>query len=167
MTGKRVMEIAAALEGLAKHARSVRLSYALAKNLSKVRIEVESIRKAGEPLPAFATFELARIALAAEHAQKGDDGQPRIEQGPQGPQYMLADRGAFEAALAELRAKHAEAIVARERQGAELRALLDEEVPVELYQVPIADVLAEGAIATDSPGLALLLEPLLGSIIEV
>ena len=156
---QRLLEIHRALTALAEHARGVKLSYAIARNLGRLREEVEAIQKAGSPSKAFQEFEQARVAFCQALAVKDVQGRPVVEQG----QYVIDDQAQLNEHVDKLREQYTEAISEREKQITEWRTLLDGEVDVRFHLVALESV--EGAVAEDAPSLALLLEPLLGYVI--
>lgn len=156
---RQVLEIDAALGALAQQAKGVKLSYAIAKNRSALRSEIEAIQEADKPSEAFKAFEERRITTAKAHALKDEKGQPKV----QGTAFILEDPIAFEQTLSIIREQHKPAIEEREKQIKELNKLLDEYVDVSLYHVKLESI--ETALPPDAQVSDLLI-PLVGTIID-
>lgn len=163
ITRRRMFEIDGALRELDKHARSFKLSYAIAKNLAKMRREIEAFREAGKPSKEYSEYDTERSTLASKFAVKNKQtDEPMVVNG----QYVIVNKAGFEAELKPLREKHADAIKAQEAKAAEADGMLDEEIEIEFHTVKSDILEAEGAFADDTSGLASALEPLLGVIVE-
>jgi len=157
---QRLLEIHHALTQLAEHARGVKLAYAIARNLGRLREEVEATQKAGTPSRAFQEFDQARLKFCQALCTKDNEGRPLIEQG----QFILGEnQPELDRLVDKLKGEYVEAISEREKQLAEWRTLLDGEADAKFHLVALEDV--ESGISADVPSLALLLEPLLGYVI--
>jgi len=160
---KTVFEIDRALRELDKYGRSVKLAYAVAKNLGKMKGELEAVRAAGKPSKAFSEYDEKRGPIASSFAIKDKDGSPIVANG----QYVITDQAGLDKALKPLQDKYADAIAEQKGKADEIEKLMEEDVEIDFHKVK-ADLLeTEGVISSDAPGLGALLQPLLGTIIEV
>lgn len=115
---------------------STKLVYAILKNLPKIDAEIEVIKTADQPTETFMAFDEARVQLCVKFAKKTDDGQPVIVDNT----FDIEDMPAFEVAIQELQAVHAEAVKERDAQITEVQRLLSEEVNLDLYQISVDDL---------------------------
>lgn len=114
--------------------------FALARNNKKLAPVVAVIRAAGELRPEYEAYEKARVESAREHAEKDADGNPELMYGPTGQHYRIEDDEAWDAALEQLRAEHADAIAHRDAQKIEVEALMKAEAEkIEWVMIPHAD----------------------------
>lgn len=158
-----LMTVKNALERLAQMTRHVKLSYAIAKNLAKLRSEAEAIQQAAKPSEEFAKFDQKRAEIAVKHAGKDKEGKPLIVNG----NYAIKDREAFDKEIAALRDENAQAITEREQQLAEVEKLLDKETTFEFHKIPEGILSQVGVFTEKADGLGLILEPLLGRVIDL
>lgn len=162
LTRTRLLEIDAAMRALDTHTRGVKIAYAIAKNLGKMRSEIEAIQRAGKMSKEFTEYNTKRAEIASGFAAKNKDGEPVVFNN----NYVIADQGGLSKAIRPLKKEYAKAITEREKQQDELDKFLEQKVKIEFHKIP-ADLLeAEGAISEDTPGLAALIEPLLGIVID-
>ena len=89
-----------------------KLVYALAKNIRKIKLELEVIREVNKPLDNFSKFEDERIKLCKEHANKDKNGKEIVTNNS----YDIKNKEKFEKDLEKLKEKHKEAIEEREKQ---------------------------------------------------
>ncbi len=114
----------------------VKFAYAVSKNLSILKPEIEALEKAQERSEEFKKFDDLRIALAEKHAKKDKDNKPVIV----GNDYQIEDRPAFDKELEKLKQEYKNVVDAREKQMAEVTELLKTESSVKLYKMFLADV---------------------------
>lgn len=162
LTRQKVFEIHGALSALDQHARGFKLAYAIAKNLAKTKAEVAAVEKASKPSDKFTEYDSKRASMAASFAIKNDkDGEPlKVDNA-----YIIRDRAGFEKALRPLQDEYAEAIAEHEKRIKQRLNAMDDEVEIDLHQIKLELVEAEGAISEDVVGLGRMLEPLLGTVI--
>jgi hypothetical protein len=115
--------------------QGAKFAYAVARNLAKIKTEIESIQKAFEAPEAYIEYDKARAELAKTNAVKDEKGNPRIEIEMGQQKYVIADQAKFDKELEELRAKHQPAVEARDRQVKEFEELLKGEVEIDLYTI--------------------------------
>ena len=120
----------------------VKFTYAVARNLSLLKSEVESIDKAIEGSEKFMEYDKARIALVELHAEKDDKGKAKIETSARGAQQYVIDEDNkfFKKAFDTLKEKHKEAVDARDKQTEEYIKLLATDSDVKVYKVKLDDV---------------------------
>lgn len=109
----------------------VKFSYAVARNLSMLKDEMESLKKAISMSKEFAEYEFKRVELA-ESCAVIEDGKPKVVNG----EYEIKDEDFFKTELSKLQEAYKEAIDGRNKQLSELRELLKEEIEVDLYMIP-------------------------------
>lgn len=109
----------------------VKFSYAVARNLSMLKDEMESLKKAISMSKEFAEYEFKRVELAEDCAVL-ENGKPKVVNG----EYEIRDEEFFKTSLSKLQETYKEAIDGRKKQLSELRELLKEEIEVDLYMIP-------------------------------
>lgn len=157
----RLLEVFGTLEEFAKHARGPRLSYALAKNLSALRAEVEAIKKADTPSPDFLEYDRKRVEICKLYAFKNANEEPEVSDN----KFVIADQEALDRDIGVLRQTYATTLEDRDKQAKELQKLLMEDVDVEFYPVKADLFLEEGVLASDTPNLVRLFSSLIGFVI--
>jgi hypothetical protein len=157
----RLLEVFGTLEEFAKHARSPRLSYALAKNLAALRTEVEAIKKADTPSPEFLEYDHKRVEVCKLYSFKNPNEEPVIENN----KFVIADQEALDRDIGVLRQTYSVTLEDRDKQAKELQKLLMEDVDVEFYPVKADLFLEEGALAPNAPNLVRLFSSLIGFVI--
>ena len=160
MKREKLFEIYSAMTELDKIVHGFKLGYALAKNLNKIKPEVEAVKQALKPSKEFTEFETKRIEASKSFAKLDDQGEPVIVDGA----YDLADVEGFTKAMDTLRVECSEALSNRDKQVEEYNALLLEEIEFEFHKVKLQDV--ENAIDATAPGIGKILEPLISTVIE-
>ena len=120
----------------------VKFAYAVSKNINILKNEIESLDKAMEPSEKFMEYDKARIALVELHAEKDDKGKAKIETSASGAQQYVIDEEnkMFKKAFDTLKAKHKEAVDARDKQTEEYIKLLATDSDVKVYKVKLDDV---------------------------
>jgi hypothetical protein len=116
----------------------VKFSYAVAKNINILKGEVESFRKAAMPTEIFQTYEKERFENASKHAEKGSDGKALKEVIDGIERFVIKNKEEFEKDYKAIREKHKEAIQKREVQLKEMDEIMDEEVEIEVFAIPVS-----------------------------
>lgn len=116
--------------------RGVRFSYFVAKNINKLKSEVEAMQKAAQSSQEFLEFDIQRAQLAEKHAEKDKDGKP-IQLGNM---YDIRNKDKFNKEWEALKTKHKEVIKTRDKQVEEYNSMLKEEAEYDLHKIDIADV---------------------------
>ena len=104
--------------------------YALARNRELLLPHMEPIMDARTPAEG---FDAARVALARELARKDQLGQPLLT--PEGRDYVVTDRAAFERRLDEIKQQ-----TGQDKKEAQLKALFSEKLTLDLYTISEADL---------------------------
>lgn len=148
MTKRELLELYSGLHSVGDLS-GTRFSYNVAKNISILRPEAESLEKAKQPSPEYMEYDQERVELAKKYAVKMD-GQPVIVD----EQYQIADQDAFNKEWDKLKKKYKKALDDRKAQAEEFNAIIEEEVEpgIELWSVSIDDV-PEGITAAQMSAL--------------
>lgn len=102
----------------------VKFSYFLAKNRIAIKSEVEALDEARKPEQDFLDFELERVKLAQEYADKDSAGKPMVQNGA----FVIVTKlDKFEKEMEKLKKKFKASIEQRESQMKEFEKLLSEE----------------------------------------
>ena len=118
-----------------------KFTYAVARNISLLKGEIEALEKSMELPDKFKEFETERIALVEKYAEKDDSGKPKKEATSSGAeQYIMGDEKKFEKEFETLKVKHKEAVSLREKQIEEYTKLLTTDSEVKVYKVKLEDV---------------------------
>ena len=123
----------------------VKFAYAVARNISLLKSELESLEKSMELPESFKKFDTERIELVEKYADKDENGKPKKEKAENGSeQYVMGkEEKKFEKEFAILRTKHKEAVNLREKQIEEYTKLLTTDSQVGLYKIKLDDIPSE------------------------
>lgn len=135
MTNNELIELYSNLSALTS-LKGAKFNYAVAKNISLLKPEVEAIRSSVKHTELFEAYEKERIALCEKHAKKDENKNPIKESN----NYVIDDLKAFSEALKSLQEVHKEAMTEQEKQLADLETLLKAENTIELYKISLSDV---------------------------
>ncbi len=118
--------------------KGVKFAYAVSKNLSILKPDIESLEKAITPTPEYSEFEKLRIAMVEKFAKKNEKGEFEKK----GNNYQIEDgkQGELDAEFEALKKEHQEVFDARFNQVEEYNKLLSTDSTVVLYKVALADV---------------------------
>lgn len=135
------LRVAETLTG--KSENIVKFQYAVQKNLQKLKEEIESLKKANQYLPEYLEYDKKRIELCEKHANKDDRGKAKkIKVGRTEMYDLLDENGNQKAEFTQdydaLQESHAPALKAREEQLVLYNKLLEEEVEMDIYKVPLS-----------------------------
>ena len=128
--------------------KGVKFAYAIAKNTSIVKKEVDIIQEAIKPSKEFQTYEEKRIQLAMDHAKKDPKGQPIIADN----RYVIEDQAVFDEAIKNLREENKDVIDGQKKSNEEYEEMLKEEIEIELYKIG-QDLLPEDITASQVTGI--------------
>ena len=133
-----------------------KFSYCIAKNLSKIKPEIEALQKAYLAKKEFVDYDKERQSLAQSHAVKVD-GKPQtiIENGAE--KYAIEDQNKFDAELKVLQEKHKTVIDERQKQLDDFTDILKEEVEIELSTLS-PEYLPKDITAKQTSGILLIIE---------
>lgn len=135
MKRKELIEIYHNLSSI-KEIEGVKLGYAIAKNIDRIKGEVELVQKALNPSEEFQEYENKRIELGKRYAEKDANGKPIVDNGA----FIITDIASFSKKFLALKKEHSTAIEEQQKKLAEYEALLDEEVEHELHKVKMEDI---------------------------
>lgn len=111
--------------------------YALNKNLSILKPEIEALQKVATPPKEFLEFDEKRVAIVKKYAKKDDKGEFVVKDN----QYDVAEnKEVVEKEVSTLREENKSIVEAHDKQMAEYNALLDQETNIELYKVKLENV---------------------------
>jgi len=109
-------------------------SYAVAKNMVKLRPEVEALQKALTPDQEFIEYDKKRQELAEKYAVK-KDGMPKKVKVGNIEEYLIADKDKFNKELFKLQETYKKALDERKKQVDDFIEILEEKIEVELHMV--------------------------------
>jgi len=145
LTRENSIQMWAVLNSLADVKTSAKGAYGIAKNKRILETEKEAIQKAqqaemNESVPQeLQDFELARVELCKEYADKDEDDNPILSNN----NFKIVERNAeFLKALNELRAepKNAEALKARQDKEDKFQNFMKESIEVDLHLMKVDDL---------------------------
>ena len=114
--------------------KGAKWAYAIARNVEKLRPEVEALRKAYTMSEEFADYEGKRLELARKHSVK-EKGTPKTVKIGQTEEYLIADKDKFNQEIAKLQKKYNKAIVERKKQLEDFNEILEEKVEMDLHMI--------------------------------
>lgn len=121
---------------------SVAFSYAVAKNLRRIRQECNDIMAATKPSPRFIEYDKKRLDLCKEYAKKNHGDDPVIENG----EFVFEgeSKEQFHAKLLELKLEYKDALDEREaaveKQNTFLSDEADKEFLASLHRIKLSQV---------------------------
>ncbi len=119
----------------------IKFAYALARNKTFIKDEIEAIEKASTAPEKFLEYEQKRIQLCTEHCDKKADGSPSVT--PQGVFVIRENRTTFDDALEVLREECKEELDVYEEWKDGLETFMKEQVPVKVHRVKLTEFPAE------------------------
>jgi hypothetical protein len=137
MTKGESIELFTALGKLGK-LKGVKFAYAISRNYSLLRTEMESLEKVSYPSKDFQEFEKKRIALVEKFSKKDKDGNPE----KQGNNYIIEDgkQPELDAEFEILKKENQELWDARLKQIEEYNELLKTESTLTLHKISLSNV---------------------------
>jgi hypothetical protein len=130
-----------------------KFAYAVARNLTTLKGEVDALNAAYAPTEAFMEYDRERVKLAELHAVKTDNGTPLQMNG----KYELVDEAQFNKELDELKAKFPGLVDARQKQLDDFKKILEEKIDVTLHTVT-PENLPQDISAQQMTGIILIVE---------
>lgn len=134
MKNKELLELYEFLHKI--NLKGVKFSYAIAKNISIIKPEVESLQKSIDMTEEYKEFDAKRIELAKKHAKKDKNGEPLVVD----KNYVPENEAELEKKFAVLKEENKELVEARKKQMDEFNELLDKQNDVKLYKISIKDI---------------------------
>jgi len=138
ITKKQALDLYECLNSLGDLS-GVRFSYAVAKNISNLQAEIESLKKAYIPSKEYSEYDNKRVELAKSHSVK-KDGVPEIIIREGAQVYNIKDQNKFDLKLIELQGEYKQVISDREKQMKEFSAILEEKIDVDLQMIKTSDI---------------------------
>jgi uncharacterized lipoprotein YehR (DUF1307 family) len=137
---------------------SFKFSYAAAKNLRKVKTEIDDLLKTIEPDEEFKTYDKERRDLCEKYAKK-ESGEPAIKRIPNSDGSIRAvydiDEGKkeeFNQAFDALKAKYKNAIATNDKRIEEYNKALREDIEIDFHRVSADDLPSEIIEIKDDKG---------------
>ena len=116
--------------------KGIKFAYAVAKTLRLVDSEIADLQKSNTWSDEYKEFEKQRQELVMKHAKKDDKGNPITFQSGGTVKAHIDDVDACNAAVDELKEKHAEAVKEQEDKDKEFEKFLEEPAEVKVHTVP-------------------------------
>lgn len=140
MTKNESVALFNALNTLGK-LKGVKFAYAISRNVSLLKAELESLEKASAGSKEFEEFEAKRIAMVEGFSKKDKDGKPEKK----GNNYIIEDgkQPELDASFEALKKDNKEVWEARMKQIEEYNELLKTESTVKLHKISLNDIPAE------------------------
>ena len=111
--------------------KGARFTYAVARNLAELKVEIEALQKSVEPSKQYLEYDEKRVELAKKYAKKNEAGEAVLEN----RDYVLEDKEGFNAAIVILQEEYKQALEEREQQVKEYEKTLDDDIDVKLYML--------------------------------
>lgn len=137
MTNKDKIKLYGALVGL--NVKGVKFNYAVAKNISILEKEVESLKASLKTTPEYDKYDEQRVELAKKHAEKDQNGEAIIKD----KNYYIKDSEKFEKEFDKLKKENSKVVEEREKQIEDYNKLLDEDSTIELHKIAKDDLSEE------------------------
>lgn len=134
MTNKDKIKLYGALLGL--NVKGVKFNYAVAKNISILEKEVESLKASLKTTQEYDKYDEQRVELAKKHAEKDENGEAIIKD----KSYYIKDSEKFEKEFDKLKKEYSKVVEEREKQIADYNKLLDEDSTIELHKIAKDDL---------------------------
>jgi len=114
----------------------VRFNYAVARNIAKLKPEIESLFKAQEKTKEFSDFDLKRVEIAKKYSKKDEKGDPVIVDN----KYDIDDQEGLQKEFDTLKSENTKVIEEREKQLEVFNELLEQENDIELYTISSSEI---------------------------
>lgn len=135
MKNKELIELYNSLSGITG-LKGVQFNYAVSRNISKIKPEIESLQKSVDQSEEYKKFDLERIELVKKLAKKDEKGEPIL----MGNSYDVEDIAEFTKEFDILKSLNKDVIDIREKQLEEFNTLLEQENPIELYKIKLNSI---------------------------
>ena len=109
-------------------------AYGVARNMAKLRPEIEALQKAYVPSEEFIEYEKERVKLAQKHSVKEKGESKKIKVGAN-EEYLIGDKDKFKQELVKLRKKYKKIIDKEQKQLDDFNEILKEEVEIDFYLI--------------------------------
>ena len=121
----------------------VKFAYAITRNISYLKPEIEALEKAIAAPEEYKTFDNLRVKLLEKYSKKDKAGKAVITNN----NYDIEDQVVFDKAFEKLKKEHKGVFEAREKQIKDYVALLDEEATVSFHKIKQEDIPANITVA--------------------
>jgi len=124
----------------------IKFAYAVSRNISLLKPEIEALEKALEPSDEYKKYDEKRIELAKKYSkkgEKGEKGEPLTMPNPENPklfEYVLEDKEGFQKDFEALKEENKEIIEKRNAQIKEQDDFLKTDSTIELFKVSVSEV---------------------------
>lgn len=132
MKNSQVIEL---YNGLSKisNLKGVKLNYAIAKNVSLLKSEVDSLEKSVAPSDEFQEYDKKRVELVKKFSKLDDKGNAIILNN----EYLIEDQKSLEEAFDIFKKENKEVLDKRQEQLDNFKDLLQEENSLKLFKILI------------------------------
>lgn len=135
--------------------KGVRFAYAMAKNKSALKRELETLQEAIKMSEKYGEYEEKRVELCEQHSEKDDKGKAKLENN----EYVILSKAQFDKELGKLRKEYESVIEERTAQIKEFNELLKKESEFKPYMVAYESVSEEISSSQLSGIIELIEEP--------
>jgi len=111
--------------------KGVKFAYVVAKNRKLIEEELKTLEEVNKPSEQYLDFEQKRVKLCEQHANKCDNGQPKIL----GDRYDITNMEAFNKDLETLKNEYLTCVIERENQLRESEKLMNEDCKLQLLKI--------------------------------
>lgn len=118
-----------------KVSKSAKLIYGVTKNLERTAREIKRLDAIRKPADKFNEFTRKRITLCEASCHKDEKGQPKTIPGPNGLEYDIIDRPAFDKDLETLRKDYTAVLDEHNAAIARFNKHMDEESEIKVYKI--------------------------------
>jgi len=116
--------------------QGAKFAYAVSRNVSLLKPEIESLEKATEASEAFKKLDEERLELAKKFAKKNEAGEPIEKDGS----FIMEDENLWSEAFTELKEANKETWEERIKQIEDYNELIKTDSVVELHKVSLNDI---------------------------
>lgn len=116
--------------------KGAEFNYIIAKNVAKLKPELEALQKGLEATEEYKEYDTKRIEILKKYAVKGENGEPVIENNA----FKLSDKTTALKEIEELQKENKEILDARTRQEQEYQELLNKESTIEIHKLKKSDL---------------------------
>ena len=115
-----------------------KLAYVVSKNIARVKSALTPGNEILKETPEYLEYEKKRTDLCMEYCEKGEDGQPRIEN----QNYVIATEKMteFNGKVEELKKEHEAVLDVMDEKRKKYQEFLEEESTFEPYKIKMEDV---------------------------
>ena len=135
MKNKDLLDLFSALEYVNSDTCSAKFKYGIARNKKIIENQIKILQDLIKPSDAYIQIENERLAICHKYCERDENNNPRMINN----MFVMKEdtRAESDTEITEFMAKNKDIFDAAVKRSQELTALLEEEIDIPLYSIPI------------------------------